>query len=473
MSPTLSKRINGKLASLTPTAPGCCIFKLHRHLRNVNDKAYEPLMLAIGPYNHGKDGLGLMEEHKWRYLQQKLQRRNEQSLDTYIMALRELEESARKCYAECISQTKDEFVEMMLLDGCFIIELLCKSCGKVRKEGRDPIFDMDWMFDSIVRDLLLFENQLPFFVLTKLFEMSEFGGDSIELVRLAIGFLSSQSLFGQTINGPSKEAMVGKYVNGAVHILQNRNSATHLLDLMHSGISFSVLNMEKNHARVRQEAGVKFKKLSETFKHLSDSICKAANLVGFTKLSKGAEIGDDWTLIHSAIELHEAGVKFHKAEQGNIFGIKFNNGVLDVSPLTIDDNTETNLRNLIAFEQYSQDKDSHYATDYMCFLDDLINSPKDVEFLRRRGIIKNLLGDDEVTSTMVNKLGHNVHLPSRSPIYAKITDDLKKHCSRRRNVWMAKLRHDYFNGPWSLLSFLAAVFLILLAITQTTFTMIN
>ncbi|KAG2726621.1 hypothetical protein I3760_01G122300 [Carya illinoinensis] len=401
MSPTLSNRIDRKLAGLTPISPKCCIFKLHRHLRNVNNKAYEPLLLAIGPYNHGKDGLGLMEEHKLRYLQQMLRRRSEKSVDRYIMALRELEERARKCYAECIRQTKDDFVEMMLLDGCFIIELFGKWGMQhlILRDECDPIFQLDWMHNGIVRDLLLFENQLPFFILTKLFEMisGSSGGDiMIRLVRLALHFLSRRIPFQQTINSPSNDAMVlemeDKYEKSVKHILEKRSDQlTHLLALMHSGISFSVLDMDKHHAIVPpQEAGVKFKKLSETFKHLSGLIHKAANLVDFTKLSKDAENGD-WTLIHSATELHEAGVKFKKAERGNIFGIKFNdNGVLEVSPLTIEDKTETYLRNLIAYEQYSQDKDSHYATDYMCFLDDLINSPKDVEFLRRRGIIEML-----------------------------------------------------------------------------------
>ena len=166
----LSQRIDGKLTGLTPNAPTCCIFRVYTELRNVNKKAYEPQLLAIGPYHRGKDDLKQMDDHKLRYLKLLLQRRRENSVERYIDAMRELEESARKCYAEPISLTTNEFVEMLLLDGCFIIELFRRLVMMDLRDEHDPIFQFDWMFNSLNRDLLLFENQLPFFVLTKLFE---------------------------------------------------------------------------------------------------------------------------------------------------------------------------------------------------------------------------------------------------------------------------------------------------------------
>ncbi|NAW49745.1 DUF247 domain-containing protein, partial [Salmonella sp. gx-f5] len=83
--------------------------------------------------------------HKFWYLQQMLQRINGNSVNTYVMALSELEGRAHKCYAECIRQTKDEVVEMMILDGCVIIELFRKRGNQDLKDGCDPIFHMDWM----------------------------------------------------------------------------------------------------------------------------------------------------------------------------------------------------------------------------------------------------------------------------------------------------------------------------------------
>jgi hypothetical protein len=106
---TVSVRIHEKHVGLTSNAPDSCIFRVHTRLSRANEKAYDPHLLAIGPYHRSKDGLGLMEDHKLRYLQL-LQRKTETSVETYIKAMRELEGSARRCYAEPISLTTDEVV---------------------------------------------------------------------------------------------------------------------------------------------------------------------------------------------------------------------------------------------------------------------------------------------------------------------------------------------------------------------------
>ncbi|XP_041010655.1 UPF0481 protein At3g47200-like [Juglans microcarpa x Juglans regia] len=175
--------------------------------------------------------------------------------------------------------------------------------------------------------------------------------------------------------------------------------------------------------------------------------------------------------IHGATELAKAGIKF-KAKKSDVFSIKFNNGLMEISPLSIEDHTETYLRNLIAYEQYChQDNDVNYVYNYVHFMDRLINTPKDVELLRRKGIIHNNLGDDEVISTMVNKLGHHVRFSTN--IYARTIMDVNVHCRRRCNVWMANLRHDYFNSPWAWISFLAAFLLLALTVIQTIFSIIH
>ncbi|XP_035547518.1 UPF0481 protein At3g47200-like [Juglans regia] len=110
--------------SSTPIDQECCVFKVHRSLRQINPAAYEPDLLAIGPYHRGKDHLSFMEKHKLIILQRMLKRRNENSAKRYITAMIEKEERARRFYADQFPElSKVEFVEMMLLDGCFIIEL--------------------------------------------------------------------------------------------------------------------------------------------------------------------------------------------------------------------------------------------------------------------------------------------------------------------------------------------------------------
>ncbi|KAM7461046.1 hypothetical protein LguiA_029167 [Lonicera macranthoides] len=163
--------IRQKLDRLLPSYE-CCIFRVHDELRQVNEKAYEPNIIAIGPYHHRNENLKMMEDHKLRYLGHHLQGNNEK-LNRYVLALRALEQDARRCYVETPALDKDEWVKMLLLDGCFIIELVHKFKDKCFRETKDPIFKMDWVVKTLQCDLLLFENQLPFFVLCELFDMIE------------------------------------------------------------------------------------------------------------------------------------------------------------------------------------------------------------------------------------------------------------------------------------------------------------
>jgi hypothetical protein len=107
-------------------------------------------------------------------------------------------------------------------------------------------------------------------------------------------------------------------------------------------------------------------------------------------------------------------------------------------------------------------------------MDCLINSQEDVQILRHSGIIENGLGDDGMVCSLFNTLGINVILSHRRYFYYnKVFDGVKEHCNRKRNVWLAKLKHDYFNSPWALLSFLAAVALLLFTLVQTVFTVMS
>jgi hypothetical protein len=382
-------------------------------------KAYEPKLLGIGPYHHGKDDLKRMEDHKLLYSQQLLHRRNESSVERYTRAMRDLEGKARRCYAEPISLTPDEFVEMMLLDGCFIIELFRKQARKELRDDHDPIFQLGWMLPMLWCDLVLFENQLPSFVLYELIEMTGVSNQQDNFIsdftRFSLCYISPKG--GQTESTVRSDSTVELHQN-----------TEHLLALVHKSLT-PPDNQNDRDGNVQ------------------------------------------WNPIPSATELQEAGVKFKKLEGVNLHDIKFNNGVMEIPLLKIVDTTESIFRNLIAYEQYNQSNHHNYVTEYVSVMDYLINSPKDVELLRRRGIIENCLGDDEAVSTIFNKLLEFVKVSNLC--HAKIFRDVDKHCRRHRNVWMANLRHNYFHSPWALISVLAAAFLLMLALTQTIFSVLS
>ncbi|XP_042988738.1 UPF0481 protein At3g47200-like [Carya illinoinensis] len=487
--PALS--IDERLVSLgsTPIDQECCVFKVHHRLRQINVAAYEPDLLAIGPYHHGKDHLSFMEKHKLRFLQRMLKRRDENSAERYITAMIEKEETARRFYADQFPElSKEKFVEMMLLDGCFIIELFRIHRDAIfhvleldqisQSVENEPIFQTNWMINGIMRDLLLFENQLPFFILTELFEMSEGCNQQYDYVRervptrlldraLAFFCLTLELSCELKVNGSS-------YVSDA--------NIKHLLGLIHKAMS-PLPKVKKSQRGMKFEETHKSKDLVGPNENedwmsvpyatdLQDVGAKIEQAMKFKDRLFGELKKEEWKPIPNVIELQEAGVKFNKAETGNLFHIKFNNGIMEIPPLNILDNTESVFRNLIAYEQHSQQSNLNYVTDFATLMDYLINTPKDVELLRRNGIINSWMGDDEVVSNMFNKICCYTHF-SRDFYYADIIKQVNKHCHRRWNVRMAKLRRDYFNSPWALLSVLAAILLLLLAIAQTVFSILS
>ncbi|MBA0844704.1 hypothetical protein Goarm_022494, partial [Gossypium armourianum] len=74
-----------------------------------------------------------------------------------------------------------------------------------------------------------------------------------------------------------------------------------------------------------------------------------------------------------------------------------------------------------------------YFVDYVVFMDKLINTGKDVELLRKSGIVfDNWLRDDEEVTKIFNKLGYFV--------YYDIGARMNKHCKTKWNIWKAKLK---------------------------------
>ncbi|KAL2538429.1 Plant protein of unknown function [Forsythia ovata] len=306
----------------------------------MNDKLYDPKVVAIGPFHHGKDQLCKMEQHKFRYLKLLLKRKNEFSVDTYVMEMRSLEEKARKCYAKPINFDQDDMT----------------------RTG-NPDDDINYLIHLFIDDI------------------SPWPKVSKVTLKLSI------------------------------------KNVDHLLDLL-------------------------YKIWCASF----------AKVVSFRPI-KTEE--DKLLSINSTSELQEAGIKFKNDSESNCLDIKFIKGVMKIPGLHVSDESETLFRNLIAYEQSFSDDHPKYVTDYAFFMHCLINSSKDVEALRRAGIITNLLGDNEMVYHMFNRIGRN-NPTSTDFCYAELFDKVNRHSGHSWNRRMANLRHNYFNTLWAIVSFFAA-----------------
>jgi hypothetical protein len=148
--------------------PECCIYRVPKELRNVNETAYTPKLVSIGPFHRNGDGLKDMEMQKLRYFKNFLDRTKKRQEDLLKIIVDD-EEKIRHCYSEDFDQLNSkDFVEMILLDAIFIIELFWGD----QNDRNDYIYRKPWLELAIQRDLILLENQLPFFVLEKLYKFA-------------------------------------------------------------------------------------------------------------------------------------------------------------------------------------------------------------------------------------------------------------------------------------------------------------
>nr|XP_023915583.1 UPF0481 protein At3g47200-like [Quercus suber] len=162
----------------------CCIYKVPKRLRKVKEEAYTPKLISIGPIHRGNLELKDMEMRKQRYCN-KFFCRIKKTKEEFESFIEENKDKIRNCYAEEITlPCGKEFVNVILLDSIFIIELFWMTF-KREDNRKEYILSKPWLEEGIKNDLILLENQLPFFILH---DLSEQSGCNISFITLACNY---------------------------------------------------------------------------------------------------------------------------------------------------------------------------------------------------------------------------------------------------------------------------------------------
>ncbi|KAJ6288315.1 hypothetical protein OIU76_024327 [Salix suchowensis] len=369
----------------------CCIFKVPQRFIDINGKSYQPHIVSVGPYHHGEPHLRMIEEHKWVYLGGLLSRTQDSGLDLEILlkAIQPLEMKARECYSQIIHLDTCEFVDMMVLDGVFIIELFRKVGDVVRFEVDDPIVTTAWIMPFFYRDLLRLENQIPFLL----------------WISSIMGYKALDNIIARNDNRKAK----------------------HLLDLVRSSF-------------IDSEQG------------------------------QPLHVDPSTPTIESISKLRRAGIKLRQGNPADSFlVVKFKNGVLEMPTITIDDNMSSFLLNCVAFEQCHSGSSMHFTT-YATFLDCLINNFKDVEYLCDCNIIENYFGTDSEVASLINDSGKEVAFDIGRCYLSELFSDVHRYYKNTRHLQWASFKYTYFRTPWSFVSALAALIILILTVAQTFYT---
>ncbi|CAM0152611.1 unnamed protein product [Urochloa decumbens] len=405
------------------------IFRVPAHLREQERTLYEPRLVSVGPYYHGRAELRAMEQHKWRYLRHLLERAacvpqhaGKQPLRALVCAVRAVESRARGCYSEAIDDVPD-FAEMLLLDGCFVLEFFFKW----HKGEPDALRDAGWALVLLHSDLLLMENQVPFFVLEALFHAIFCGRTPRDLlVELLLLYIKP--------NG----ALLTQHQSPSSPCPAPAGTIDHLLHLFHEA---------------------------------------------FVPTPQAAEppARSPPRVIPGVSALRDAGVRFvKKRTPRDMFDITFDTkrGVLEMPPMAIDQAQLPLLVNLIAFEQSrgrrTPGPGGAPLSSYAALMSSLVRTGKDVEELQAEGIVDNMLSsDDEAATKFFQPLGDCCSLNYDDHLFAPLFADVKSYHDNSWHRHRAKFMRDHCSNPWSICAFVLAVLAFFFSLFNQTVSVYN
>ncbi|KAF7852058.1 hypothetical protein BT93_L0586 [Corymbia citriodora subsp. variegata] len=204
--------------------------------------------------------------------------------------------------------------------------------------------------------------------------------------------------------------------------------------------------------------------------HLVDHV-RALQLPAFP-LRMMPKLGKKFQLTRSAKQLQEDGVKFSLVEgTSSLLDVNFKDGTLVMRHLVVHEWTKPYFRNMIAYEQGHHDE--KYISSYAILMDSLIDTPEDIDILTSCGILENQLGSmDDVA--LFNTMYKETMRDSSEFVYSSQCQSLNAYSRNQWHQWKAAwyrsrvtLQRDYFSNPWSGISVVAAIILLVLTLFQS------
>lgn len=380
--------------------------------RQRHDNVYDPAIVSLGPYHHGRKQLFHAEAFKQACLAMFVaDPRGNKDESFYHKKILDRIVEIRGWY-EKVDYDDNDLAWMMLRDACFFIFFMYADSRT--SESKDKLTSALHSYfghgakNIIFFDLIMLENQVPLWIIRFLFSLqSEEEGES-NFVALLDGLMNYSQIIGTWTD--------------SIHFLD-----AHCKKLkMEMGIS--------PHVETRGKGG-------QTY------------------------------LTGSATNLRAKGIHIKLNEKGPS-GISFTSyslsGMLRLPNIFVSVGFFTYYCNLIAYEMSPTTDKEPYTLSLISFMKSLIQSSDDVRLLREKGIVWNDVGSDEQVAEMFKDVA--TYGPEILDDFRELRNEINRHCSRLANTWVADLMETYLANPWKIMALFAAVAVLGLTATQTQFT---
>lgn len=247
------------------------------------------------------------------------------------------------------------------------------------------------MLPMIGRDLLMIENQLPLFVLEKIFNVTKLIPDEISFNEVALEFFKGFHI--------GAEDMVIKKHNSEGH-------HKHLLDLFRS----LYLPSNSSYPSAAQQRRRNRKPPAD----------------------RPSVQGKNW--VPSATALDSSGVRF-RAKGGNPLDIQFGRGKLRIPSISIDESSIIILKNLLAYEQSCRGIKPLF-TSLVLFFSSMLSVPDDIKLLREASIILHQPGDDQMLIEVLKLLSKRLECDMTDCAMKEQVEAIRAFCgSNSAKIW--------------------------------------
>ncbi|KAG5529443.1 hypothetical protein RHGRI_029986 [Rhododendron griersonianum] len=395
---------------------------------------FDPKVVSIGPYHHGKEELQIAERVKPIVAQLYIK-----PMDEFRRNIRKVVDVARSYYLEGSTEnySDEEFAEIMLLDGLFVLAIFESSTPSYKDEtiGKELCKRLGYhaLFFLVADVKHLLENQLPFQVLELLMSLKFKDNNFAELLDENMENDESNRMSNQQ----DKNELRRKFRDFLDEKGIDRNQLLHYPEYIW---------FQRN--KFRQSI------------HVSET----------------SDEGRYWKLFYSfrsIMELKAKGIHARRGSTLNRMDIKFRSSffffaVLEIPPLILNPRFIVHNSNQIAYELTPNNPTNQSTMAYINFLKALVNSAEDVKELRANNILLSPCTSDEEVVDMINSIP--TIFVEDFTIYAKVKQSIQNHCDNKAKTWIAELVHNYFNSPWTFIAFFAASALIIMSFLQTYFT---
>ncbi|XP_034225522.1 UPF0481 protein At3g47200-like [Prunus dulcis] len=406
------------------------------------EKYYEPRVAAIGPFHHGKPKYEQAEKVK-RHLAANFVKDSEQNDADLLKKVEENIKGLKECYDEEATKKYDDdsLAWMLFIDGCSTLEFIYKY-EKLEsfKIKRDQVAFAE-------QDMFLLENQLPYLLLKLLMSSSS---KHEELKESIERFVQMHGV------APPDENQKSQQDARKPEQKPPQPGAGLARPGQHPAVTN--INREENQHSQSTAITIKPKPTEPEPTHLLELLL--TRMLGYAPRKSKPSVNLGAQSFRNVQELQAAGIHFRPSKEGSLLGnIDFKSyiccGFLYLPKIKVDDSMGPKFMNLIAYEMCPDFQNDFGVTSYISFLDSLIDHPDDVKHLRKKHILRNLLGSDEEVAQLFNEIGTD--LVPNNAIYRVLKSKIEDHCQTMWKKRVAKFFHEHFSRPWTILPFIGVL----------------